>query len=202
MPLVRRGLLATVVLVVAACSSAPSPVPASSAAAGASDPTGVVPVVHVVTGGLDAPLDVADAGDGSGRIFVAEQAGRIRIVRDGTLVERPLLDITGRIASGGERGLLGIAFHPGYPTDPRVFVDYTDKSGNTVVSSSGPSWRFIMDWGADAGYGVYPGGQSENPLSPWYENQIAAWWDGKYYPMLDARQAAAQSGAITWTLEA
>ena len=100
----------------------------SSAAAGASDPTGVVPVVHVVTGGLSAPLDVADAGDGSGRIFVAEQAGRIRIVRDGTLVERPFLDITGRIASGGERGLLGIAFHPGYPTDPRLFVDYTDKS--------------------------------------------------------------------------
>ena len=78
---------------------------------------------------------MAEAGDGSGRIFVAEQAGRIRIVRDGTLVERPFLDITGQIASGGERGLLGIAFHPGYPADPRVFVDYTDKNGNTVVSS-------------------------------------------------------------------
>jgi glucose/arabinose dehydrogenase len=135
MPLVGRGLLATVVLVAAACSPAPSPIPVSSPPAGAFDPSGVVPVVHVVTGGLTSPLDVADAGDGSGRIFVAEQAGRIRIVRDGTLVDRPFLDITGRIASGGERGLLGIAFHPGYPTDPRVFVDYTDKDGNTVVSS-------------------------------------------------------------------
>ncbi len=137
MPLVRRGLLATVVLVAAACSTAPSPVPVSSGPAqgATARPTGVVPVVRVVTGGLSSPLDVADAGDGSGRIFVAEQAGRIRIVRDGTLVERPFLDITGRIASGGERGLLGIAFHPGYPTDPRVFVDYTDKDGNTVVSS-------------------------------------------------------------------
>src|SRR6185295_11569082 len=82
-----------------------------------------------------SPLDVADAGDGSGRIFVAEQAGRIRIVRDGTLLERPFLDISGRIASGGERGLLGIAFHPDYPADPRIFVDYTDRDGNTVVSS-------------------------------------------------------------------
>jgi glucose/arabinose dehydrogenase len=172
MPLVRRGLIATVVLVAAACSPAPSPVPVpsppaqastarpsgtpggtaivgpsapaagspraspvTSASAGPFDPAGVVPVVSVVTGGLSSPLDVADAGDGSGRIFVAEQAGRIRIVRDGILVERPFLDITGRIASGGERGLLGIAFHPGYPTDPRVFVDYTDKDGNTVVSS-------------------------------------------------------------------
>ena len=91
--------------------------------------------MSVVTGGLTSPLEVADAGDGSGRVFVAEQAGRIRIVRGGTLAERPFLDITGRIASGGERGLLGIAFHPGYPADPRVFVDYTDKDGNTVVSS-------------------------------------------------------------------
>jgi glucose/arabinose dehydrogenase len=133
MPLVRLGLLATVALVAAACSPAPSPVPVRPS--GSADATGVVPVVSVVTGGLRSPLDVADAGDGSGRIFVAEQAGRIRIVRDGTLVERPFLDITGRIASGGERGLLGIAFHPGYPTDPRLFVDYTDRDGNTVVSS-------------------------------------------------------------------
>jgi glucose/arabinose dehydrogenase len=172
MPLVRRGLLATMALVAAACSPAPSPVPVPSAPAQAStarpsgtqdgpsvprpsasvagspgptivasapagpfDPRGVVPVVSVVVGGLRSPLDVADAGDGSGRIFVAEQAGRIRIVRDGTLVARPFLDITDRIASGGERGLLGIAFHPGYPTDPRIFVDYTDQAGNTVISS-------------------------------------------------------------------
>ena len=94
-----------------------------------------MPVVTRVTGGLDAPLDVVDPEDGSGRLFVAEQAGRIRIVKDGVLVERPFLDIRARISSGGERGLLGIAVHPGYPTDPRIFVDYTDVNGNTVVSS-------------------------------------------------------------------
>ncbi len=80
-------------------------------------------------------MEVANAGDGSGRLFVVEQGGRIRIVRDGTLVDRPFLDIGGRITSGGERGLLGLAFHPDFPTDPRFFVDYTDRNGNTVVSS-------------------------------------------------------------------
>ena len=90
--------------------------------------------VAVAISGFDSPLDVTNAGDGSGRLFVVEQAGRIRLVKGGALVERPFLDITGRIASGGERGLLGLAFHPDYPTDPRFFVDYTDRDGNTVVS--------------------------------------------------------------------
>jgi glucose/arabinose dehydrogenase len=85
--------------------------------------------------GLDAPVDVANAGDGSRRLFVVEQAGRIRVVADGKLLSTPFLDIRGRVASGGERGLLGLAFHPGYPTDPRFVVDYTDLDGNTVVSS-------------------------------------------------------------------
>jgi glucose/arabinose dehydrogenase len=57
------------------------------------------------------------------------------LVKAGTLVEKPFLDISERISSGGERGLLGLAFDPEYPTDPRFFVNYTDRDGNTVVSS-------------------------------------------------------------------
>jgi glucose/arabinose dehydrogenase len=91
--------------------------------------------VTVAVGGLKDPVEVANAGDGSGRLFVVEQAGKIRVVRDGALVTHPFLDIASRINSGGERGLLGLAFHPDYPTDPRFFVDYTDLDGNTVVSS-------------------------------------------------------------------
>ena len=64
-----------------------------------------------------------------------EQGGRIRIVKDGTLQPAPFLDISDRISSGGERGLLGLAFHPGFPADPRLFVDYTDPNGDTQVSS-------------------------------------------------------------------
>ncbi len=114
-------------------SGAPSPAP-SAGAGGSFDPTGVTVDVAVAVSGFDSPVDVTNAGDGSGRLFVVEQAGRIRLVKDGVLVERPFLDITGRIASGGERGLLGLAFHPDYPSDPRFFVDYTDTDGNTVVS--------------------------------------------------------------------
>jgi len=91
--------------------------------------------VQVALSGLSSPVDVTNAGDGSGRLFVVEQAGRIQVVRDGTVGPRPFLDIVSRVASGGERGLLGLAFHPDYPTDPRFFVDYTDGAGNTVVSS-------------------------------------------------------------------
>ena len=63
------------------------------------------------------------------------EAGRIRIVRDGALIETPFLDIGDRISSGGERGLLGLAFHPDFPTDPRFFVNYTDEQGDTRISS-------------------------------------------------------------------
>ncbi|HXI80418.1 MAG TPA: PQQ-dependent sugar dehydrogenase [Verrucomicrobiae bacterium] len=88
-----------------------------------------------VVGGLVNPLAVGNAGDGTGRLFVAQQGGQIRIVRGGDLIGPPFLDISDRITTGGERGLLGVAFHPGYPKDPRVFVDYTDTNGDTRVSS-------------------------------------------------------------------
>jgi glucose/arabinose dehydrogenase len=99
------------------------------------DPARVAVTLERVAGGLDAPLAVVNAGDGSGRLFVAEQGGRVRIVTNGSVSPEPFLDITDRLSSGGERGLLGIAFHPRYPDDPRVFVDYTDRQGDTRVSS-------------------------------------------------------------------
>jgi glucose/arabinose dehydrogenase len=117
-----------------AASDSGSPAP-SAGPAGPFDPTGVAVSLEVVTDGLDAPLAIAHAGDGSGRLFVAEQGGRVRVIRDGTLDPDPLLDISDRISAGGERGLLGLAFHPDFARNPRVFVDYTDRAGHTVVSS-------------------------------------------------------------------
>ena len=119
----------------AGASPAASPATSPTPSAAAFDPTGVKLVVRVVVDGLESPVDVTSAEDGSGRLFVVEQAGRIRLVTEGRLVQRPFLDIVGRISSGGERGLLGLAFHPDFPADPRLFVDYTDRDGNTVVSS-------------------------------------------------------------------
>ncbi len=70
-----------------------------------------------------------------------------------------------------------------------------------LVSHQGPSWRMIVAWthaGAATGQGVYPGGQSENPASPWYSNQMADWWDGRYLPMPPAGGLLA--GPIVWSL--
>ena len=117
----------------------PSPAPPTPAPASPSvPPAPAVPLgsigLDVVVEGLDAPLWASGAGDGSGRLFVLEQAGRIRAVRDGALVPEPYIDLGGEIASGGERGLLGLAFSPTFARDGLLYVDYTDRDGNTVVS--------------------------------------------------------------------
>jgi len=77
---------------------------------------------------------VGGAGDGSGRLFVLEQAGTIRVIRDGRLVSRPYLDIRDRVSAGGERGLLGLAFAPTFARDGRFYVDATGPDGNTFVA--------------------------------------------------------------------
>jgi glucose/arabinose dehydrogenase len=82
------------------------------------------------------PLAMTAVEDGSGRLLVASQDGTIWLVDpDGTVATDPMIDLAGRIRSGGEQGLLGIAVHPTFPTDPRVFVDYTDTNGDTIVAS-------------------------------------------------------------------
>ncbi|HML94059.1 MAG TPA: PQQ-dependent sugar dehydrogenase [Thermodesulfobacteriota bacterium] len=90
------------------------------------------------TSGLELPVDLTHAGDGSGRIFVVEKPGRIKIVRDGKVGEGSFLDIVSRVRSRGtEQGLLGLAFHPKFPENGRFFVNYTDLDGDTVVSEFG-----------------------------------------------------------------
>ncbi len=71
-----------------------------------------------------------------------------------------------------------------------------------LVSHEGPSWRMIVAWtgaGAATGQGVYPGGQSENPASPWYSNQMQDWWDGRYLPMPPA--SGLPAAPIEWSLQ-
>jgi glucose/arabinose dehydrogenase len=87
------------------------------------------------------PLAITWPDDGSRRLFIASQGGRAWVIRDGARVQAPLLDLRAIITTGGERGLLGIATHPGFAADPRVFVDYTDHNGDTVVAS------YVMDPG-------------------------------------------------------
>lgn len=84
--------------------------------------------------GLSQPVSITHAGDGSGRIFVVEQTGRIRIIRNGVVSATPFLNIASRISMGGERGLLGLAFPPGFPTKQHFYVNYTNSSGDIVIA--------------------------------------------------------------------
>jgi glucose/arabinose dehydrogenase len=114
----------------------PTPMPTpSSGSCSAGTPVAGTPALTTerVVSGLASPLDLqAPAGDA--RLFVVEQGGRIRIVRGGAVVSQAFLDISGRISSGGEQGLLGLAFHPLYATNGRFYVNYTDPRGDSHVS--------------------------------------------------------------------
>ncbi len=85
-----------------------------------------------VAEGLESPLLVtAPAGDD--RVFIVERPGRIRILRAGQLLATPFLDIVDRVGTGGERGLLGLAFHPDYAVNGYLYVNFSDRDGNTRV---------------------------------------------------------------------
>jgi glucose/arabinose dehydrogenase len=86
-----------------------------------------------VVRGLSLPVSVTNAGDG--RLFVDEQGGTIRLVRSGHLVKAPYLNISNEVLSGGEQGMLSIAFHPRFAKHPKVYVAYTRGDGDLVVSS-------------------------------------------------------------------
>ncbi|MFQ5597502.1 MAG: PQQ-dependent sugar dehydrogenase, partial [Nitrospiria bacterium] len=85
---------------------------------------------------LSRPVGLTHAGDGSHRLFIVEQRGTVRILKDGILSRSPFLDIRDRVRSGGEMGLLGLAFHPHFPKDRRFFVNYTSPENGlqTVIS--------------------------------------------------------------------
>ena len=89
--------------------------------------------LHRVATGLDAPVDVAAPRNERRKLYVVEQAGRIRALVNGTLRRQPFLDIRKLVLSGGEQGLLSVAFHPNYAKNRRFYVDYTDRNGDTRV---------------------------------------------------------------------
>jgi uncharacterized repeat protein (TIGR01451 family) len=92
----------------------------------------------VGAGGLNDPVGLANAGDGSGRLFVLEQAGYIRVIKNGALLSTPFLTLTDKVVSGGEQGLLGLAFDPNFETNGTFYVNYTTSAagfnGDTVVA--------------------------------------------------------------------
>jgi glucose/arabinose dehydrogenase len=93
-----------------------------------------------IAGGFKRPVSLANAGDGSGRLFVVEQAGLIRVIHQNNIRSTPFLDISSQVGStGSEQGLLGLAFHPRFKENGFFYVNYTDLNGNTVIA------RFTAD---------------------------------------------------------
>ncbi|HEV2148312.1 MAG TPA: PQQ-dependent sugar dehydrogenase [Longimicrobiaceae bacterium] len=99
---------------------------------GPPDPGGEGVRLEEVARGLANPLYLT-APRGDPRLFVVEQPGRIRVVENGALLPAPFLDIADRVSSGGERGLLSVAFHPSYASNGYLYVNYTDRGGDTRV---------------------------------------------------------------------
>jgi len=120
----RLGLLVAVFSLVApaACGSAPPAAVTKSAS-----------VKLTKVGTFSSPDYVAQPPGERRRLFVLEQGGRIRVVRDGRVLRTPFLDISSQVVSGGEQGLLGLAFAPDYARSGRFYVDYTDRNGDTRI---------------------------------------------------------------------
>jgi glucose/arabinose dehydrogenase len=118
-----------------------------------------------VASGLDSPLYVAFApGEPAERVYVVERVGRIRVLEGGRLLSEPFLDIVDKVVSGGEQGLLSVAFHPEYAENGLFYVNYTDRAGDTVVeeyraaggSSPQPARELLF---VDQPYSNHNGGQ-------------------------------------------
>jgi glucose/arabinose dehydrogenase len=124
----RHTRLFLLLVVLLSLSSAFFP---SSSFVRAANPTALRLSAQPVVRGFSSPVFATNAGDD--RIFVVEQVGRIRIVRNGMLLSTPFLDITGSVLSGGEEGLLSVAFHPQYATNGFLYVYHTITGGNNVV---------------------------------------------------------------------
>lgn len=84
--------------------------------------------------GLTQVTAIAHAGDGSGRLYAAQQDGRVRVIEGGKVRDSLFLDVQKLTRAGGERGLIGLAFDPGYKTNRRLYVHYTDLNGDTVLA--------------------------------------------------------------------
>jgi glucose/arabinose dehydrogenase len=97
-------------------------------------PDGPVPVALQEVARVVFPLYLTSP-PGDSRLFIVEKGGAIRIVKDGSLLPSPFLDLSAKVSGGAEQGLLGLAFDPGYATNGRFIVHYTDVSGNTTLSA-------------------------------------------------------------------
>ncbi len=105
----------------------------ATAASGASESAASGVRLARVKSGLGDALLATSAPGRANRLYIVQQSGKVRILQNGRMLPSPFLDISNLISSGGERGLLGLAFHPKYAANGRFYVDYTNRNGDTRV---------------------------------------------------------------------
>ena len=104
---------------------------------GSSSNTPASPVsisLQLVVSGLNTPLDLEQPNDGSGRLFVVEQGGTIRIIQNGSVLPQAFLDISSKVIVQDEMGLLGVTFHPNFQTNRKFYVNYVRNAGGQFQS--------------------------------------------------------------------
>ena len=115
---------------------------------------------RVQASGFTFPLAYVQDPTNRDTHFVVEQGGRVKVVRGASVLPQVFLDVSAAIVSGGEQGLLGLAFPPDAPTSRRFFVDFTNRSGDTVIARfkrsaddavADPATRFDLHWGGPSG---------------------------------------------------
>ena len=99
-------------------------------------PPGTPPAVALTTiaTGLNSPVDLQTPDDNSGRMFVVEQSGTIRIIVNNALLPTPFLNIATKVTFSGEMGLLGAAFHPAFSQNQKFYLNYVHSSGGVIQS--------------------------------------------------------------------
>lgn len=150
-PLIRVGLALALVIALlgtlsaAGCRKASPPRAVDGHTAGSSESTSTTTTpsapaldslaleLQPLLSDLEQPLFVTGSGDGSGRLFVCEKTGRIKVASPSGTTS-VFLDLSGKVSTNSERGLLGLAFSPHYAQTRRFYVDYTDAAGATVIS--------------------------------------------------------------------
>jgi glucose/arabinose dehydrogenase len=146
----RLFLLAAVGVALTGCGGQASTQSVPSAAAG-------YRFVQVASG-FDSPVHVTGPKGEPGRLYVVEQAGRIRIVQNGRMTGT-LLDIRSQVSCCGEQGLFSVAFHPRYGQNKKYYVNYTDRSGDTRVVEYRGKRRLRQVLFVDQPYSNHNGGQ-------------------------------------------
>jgi glucose/arabinose dehydrogenase len=133
-----RLAVATVASMLVALSAAGPAAGRTTGAAGEQPASPAAPApgsikLTLIADGLDQPVLITSARDGTGRLFIVEKTGRIKVLARGAVSSRPFLNLSTSVTRGPEQGLLGLAFHPRFATNRRYFVNFTDLAGDTVI---------------------------------------------------------------------